>query len=313
MKLGLMSEPTTLSRVHLSHRLLSPKSALHDLRSFVKFRIRCLVHGRVIRDTAAAFDRPPLDRIFAQSGKLAHKPIRPYLIRGLGAQGRLKAMTMHFDTAERLLTPEYLIQCHTEEQVIFKRNTASGAMTITLGNPDSLYREAEWRLALNVDGLRILEIGVTLVNATVLGLQGGSSCLWIGIVKASIKGDAALEPARKLTRDLAGIRPKSLLLMAAQAMARAFGMSALYGVANEGRVLASYMYMKKRIKADYDQFWEESGGTRVSRYAFQLPMTKGQRDISTYKMNKRAQARRRQALENDLNRQLENGFRALMK
>jgi uncharacterized protein VirK/YbjX len=308
-----MSESVTLSRFHLSHGQSPLKAVLHDFRSFVKFRIRCLVHGRVIRDTATAFERSPLDRIFAHSSKLAYKPIRPYLIRGLGAKGRLEAIRTHFDTAERLLTPESLVQCHTEEQTIFEQKTANGLMTITLGNPDSLYREAEWRLALNINGRRILEIGVTLVNATLLGLEGGAPCVWIGIVKASIKGDSALEPARKLTKDLEGIRPKSLLLMAAQAMARAFGMTALYGVANEGRVLANYMYMKKRIKADYDQFWEESGGTRASRYAFQLPMTKGQRDISTYKMNKRAQARRRQELENDLNRDLENGFRALMK
>lgn len=308
-----MSESATLSRFHLSHGQSLLKAALHDLRSFVKFRIRCLVHGRVIRDTAAAFDRPPLDRIFAHSSKLAHKPIRPYLIRGLGAQGRLHAIRTHFDTAERLLTPESLVQCHTDEQTIFEQKTANGLMTVTLGNPDSLYREAEWRLALNINGLRILEIGVTLVNTALIGLEGKGPCVWIGIVKASIKGDAALEPARKLTKDLEGIRPKSLLLMAAQAMTRTFGMTALYGVANEGRVLANYRYMKKRIRANYDQFWEESGGRRVSRYAVQLPMTKGQRDISTYKMNKRAQARRRQELENDLNRNLENGFRALMK
>ena len=308
-----MSESAALGRFHLSHGQSPLKAAWHDFRSFIKFRIRCLVHGRVIRDTAAAFDRSPLDRIFAHSGRLAYKPIRPYLIRGLGAQGRLKAISTHFDTAERLLTPECLVQCHTEERVIFEQKTANGVVTITLGNPDSLYREAEWRLALNINGQRVLEIGVTLVNAALLGLAEGAPCVWIGILKASIKGESALEPARKLTKDLEGIRPKSLLLMAVQAMARAFGMTALYGVANEGRVLANYMYMKKRIKADYDQFWEESGGTRVSRHAFQLPMTKGQRDISTYKMNKRAQARRRQELENNLNRDLENGFRALMK
>ena len=186
-------------------------------------------------------------------------------------------------------------------------------MSITLGKPDALYREAEWRLALNIDGQRILEMGVTLASTATLGLVGSLSCVWIGIMKASIKGDSALEPARKLTKELEGIRPKSLLLMSAQAMARAFGMSALYGVANDGLALTKYGYMKKRVKADYDQFWEESGGTRASSRVYSLPLTKGQRDISTYKMNKRAQARRRQELENSLNRELENGFRALLR
>ena len=308
---NLVNEPTADSAPPASQGRL--EQAWHDLRSSVKFRIRCLVHGRVISDTAAVFDRSPLDQIFARSSELAYKPIRPYLIRGLGARGRLAAIKTHFDTAEQLLTPQNFLQSHTEERAILEHQTASGLMTITLGNPDSLYREAEWRLALNVNGQRILEIGVTLVTPTVLGLEGRAPCVWIGIVKASIKGDAALEPTRKLTKDLEGIRPKSLLLMAAQAMARAFGMTALYGVANEGLVLANYMYMKKRVRADYDQFWEESGGTRVSRHVFLLPMTKGQREISSYKMNKRAQARRRQDLENNLNRNLENGFRMLMK
>jgi uncharacterized protein len=285
----------------------------HDFRSFVKFRFRSLVHARVIRDTAVIFDHAPLDRIFAHSGKLAHKPTRSYLIRGLGARGRVNAIRTHFHLAEERLTPANLLQTHTDEQTIFEQQTTNGLMSIILGKPDALYREAEWRLALHIDRQRILELGVTLTNTATLGLVGNLPCVWIGIMKASIKGDSALEPARKLTKELEGIRPKSLLLMAAQGMARAFGMNALYGVANDGLALTKYGYMKKRVKADYDQFWEESGGTRASSRVYSLPLSKGQRDISTYKMNKRVQARRRQELENSLNRELENGFRALLK
>jgi len=302
----------------LSSSLPTPKgsrfeTAWHDFRNFVKFRARSLIHARVIRDTAAIFDHAPLNRIFAHSGKLSHKPIRPYLIRGLGARGRVNAIRTHFDLAEERLTSENLLQTHTDERTIFEQQTANGLMSIILGKPDALYREAEWRLALNIDGQRILEMGVTLANTATLGLVVNQPCVWIGIMKASIKGDSALEPTRKLTKELEGIRPKSLLLMSAQAMARAFGMSALYGVANDGLALTEYGYMKKRVKADYDQFWEESGGTRASSRAYSLPLTKGQRDISTYKMNKRAQARRRQELENSLNRELENGFRSLLR
>lgn len=302
----------------ISGTLPTPKgrhfgTAWHEFRRFIKFRVRSLIHARVIRDTAATFERSPLDKIFAHSSKLAYKPLRPYLIHGLGAQGRLDAIRTHFGLAEKCLTPDNLIQCHIDERIIFEQQTASGLLTISLGQPDALYREAEWRLALKIDGQRTLEMGVTLISTATLGLAGSLPCVWIGIMKASVKGDSALEPVRKLTKELEGIRPKSLLLMAAQAMARAFGMSALYGVANEGLVLTKYGYMKKRVKADYDQFWEESGGSRVSPRAYCLPLIKAQRDVSSYKMNKRAQARRRQELENGLNRELEDGFRALFK
>ena len=244
-----------------SHRL---KVVWHEFRNLIKFRVRCLLHAHLIRDTAAVFECSPLDRIFAHSSKLAYKPIRPYLIAGLGARGRLDAIRTHFQLAEHRLTPESLIQSHIDERTIFEQRSESGLLAVTLGKPDALYREAEWRLALTVDGQRILEMGVTLGSPATFGLAGDLPCVWTGVMKASLKGEAALEPARKVTKELEGIRPKTLLLMAAQAMARAFGMSALYGVANNGLVLTQYGYMKKRVKAHYDQFWDESGGTRVS-------------------------------------------------
>lgn len=78
-------------------------------------------------------------------------------------------------------------------------------------------------------------------------------------------------------------------------------------------VFASYKGLKKRVLVDYDQFWEESQGKRMSRYVFRLPRTKFKRDLSTYPANKRSQIRSRQALETEMAAALSEALRGLTK
>jgi uncharacterized protein VirK/YbjX len=143
-------------------------------------------------------------------------------------------------------------------------------------------------------------MAVAIVDRSLLRIKGMGDILLIGALKAASPAGEGLRDARMLTSAMEGMRPKTLLLLVAQAMAKSLGLSGLAAVSNAGHVFAADYSLRRRISADYDGFWKESGGYRINRTMFALPMAKAQRDPAEYKPNKRSQVRRRQCLEHQI-------------
>lgn len=256
-------------------------------------------------------DTPLLQRILSAQPDLATKPIRPYLIRRLRASRRADAILTHYRTAQDRLVHDAVEQTHLSTMTLLRLDTERGTVTVSLGMAAGFYREAEWGLSLALDGVPVAAMGLSIVKPEHLGLDGRDPCLWIGLMKSLSKGADSLERSRLVTKALRGLRPKAALLLVAQEIARALNLTAIYAASNDGMVFSGYAGLKKRVLADYDQFWEESQGERLSRDVFRLPLTKPVRDLSTYPANKRSQIRNRQLLEAEMKATLSEVFRTL--
>ena len=112
---------------------------------------------------------------------------------------------------------------------------------------------------------------------------------------------------------MAGMRPKTVLLQVAQTLACSLRLSGLAAASNAVHVFAADYSLRRRITADYDSFWAESGGRRVGRLLFALPTTKMPRDLAEYKPNKRAQVRRRQHLERQIVRHVSEAIKPMCR
>lgn len=241
------------------------------------------------------------------------KPVRPYLLNGLRRRSRSTAIIGHYTAAACLMTAEAFVESHTNGVRLIVLSTKAGEVTVDLGGQEGLYREAEWRLVLSVDGWPVIEMGLALVDKRLLQLRGEGAVLWIGVLKTAFAGERGLDVSRALTKAAEGLRPKTLLLLVAQVLARAFKLAGVYAVSNKGHVFAGDYSLRRRIKADYDCFWVESGGERVKPTMFRLPSIKVQRDPNEYKSNKRAQIRRRQILECEIEKRVNEGIAPLLR
>ncbi len=288
------------------------RASWDSLRMQIKYAARSLVYGHLIRKIETGMAQLELSAVLEANERIALKPIRPYLVRDLSAARRVEAVLQHYGAVHARIAHDVVLRAHTSRVPLLTLTTEIGEVSIALANQAGFYREAELRLLLELDGQTQLEMGISIVSEQTLSLPGGALCLWIGIIKSSVSGEQGLENSRQLTKAFEGMRPKSLLLLAAQVLARQLGLSALYAVSNEGHIFSSYSSLKKRVKADYDQFWEDSEGERRGPHIFQIPLEKSLRDISTYKPNKRSQARRRQALEAELSAQLTQGVSRIL-
>lgn len=278
---------------------------------WVKFLARYFISGRHIRHVASMMSSPILKRALQDRPELLLKPVRPYMKRGLSPALRAEALLKHYMTAESLLRPEAFTEIHEGGMEILSHPTEAGLVTMVLGHQGQFYREAELNLELRLDGKPLMGLGISFADARTLRLGAPQTCLWIGILKAFDLDGQTLDQVRSLTKSLEGLRPKALLLMAAQALAQEYALEAIYAASNEGLVFASYAGLKKRVQADYNEFWTECDGEQITEFAFRLPLEKPQRDPMSYKANKRSQIRRRQTLENELTARMREHLAAL--
>ncbi len=255
----------------------------------------------------------PFAAILKQYPDIPLKPVRPYLTTRLRRIHRPLAVIGHYTAATRLLTDAALIKSHTTGQQLLRLSTKAGDVTVELTGQAGLYREAEWRLLLRLDGRPIVEMGLAIVAKPILRLAGQGTVLWIGALKSTSAGVQGLEDARSLTKAMEGMRPKTLLLQVAKTLACSLRLSGLAAASNAGHVFAADYSLRRRITADYDSFWVESGGRRVGRLLFALPTTKMPRDLAEYKPNKRAQVRRRQHLERQIVRHVSEAIKPMCR
>lgn len=281
---------------------------LDDFWRLTKWAILRWLHRSEIAAVAAAFAEEPLAAILAGYPDIPLKPVRPYLVSGLRRRDRPAAIIGHYAAAARILTAEAMVRSHTAGVRLLSLPAQAGCVTVDLMGQGGLYREAEWRLLLCLDGRPAIEMGLAIVDKRILELAGSGEILCIGVLKTVRAGEHGLADSRTLTKAMEGLRPKALLLLVAQALNDAFNLGGVFAVSNEGHVFAGDFSLRRRIKADYDGFWRESGGERVKPTLFSLPPVKAQRDPADYKPNKRAQIRRRQALEQEIAKLVREGI-----
>ncbi|WP_246135758.1 VirK/YbjX family protein [Mesorhizobium intechi] len=268
------------------------------------------------RDIAAirsALGVEPFRAILAEFPDIALKPVRPYLAASLRRIHRCAAVIGHYTAATRLLTDAALVESHTCGRHLLAMSTAAGEVTVELTGQAGLYREGEWRLLLRLEGCPVIEMGLAIVDRSLLQLGGDGKILYIGALKSTSTGVQGLEDSRILTKAMEGLRPKTLLLLVAQSLASSLKLDGLVAASNAGHVFSRDHALRRRITADYDSFWAESGGKPIGRTMYALPLVKAQRDPAGYKPNKRAQIRKRQRLEVEIARCVVESVRPLLR
>lgn len=264
-------------------------------RMRTKQRLRVWWFRAALRGNLEVFADPALRPVLDQDMNHGQRVLRPYLIRGLNPAGRLLAVRDHFQFLRAHLSARAIRRIYVEGATLLRRETPAGEVALKLLPPTGLGREGELRIDLQVDGRTLHMLAVAVVSPRRLGLGEGEPVLWIGCNKGPGAEEDFPELIKRVTKAMQGMRPKALILHAAQALVAGWGLAGLYGVANEGTVFAGYRDLKKRIKADYDQFWREYDGHPLTPRVYQLPLEPVARDPATLASSKRAAAARKAA------------------
>lgn len=116
--------------------------------------------------------------------------------------------------------------------------------------------------------------------------------------------ETARENVRLATREFYACRPSNLLVNAARNFADITGCKKVLLVSNKRRVSVN-LWRKWNISANYDQLWEEIGGSRRADHLFEAPTVALQQiDFEAIASKKRSEAKKKAALLDDVYTQM---------
>ena len=290
-----------LSDPEMSHSLLGTARAIADRGRpwrACQFLLAALLHFPVWRRWRAVLEKELRDLPEAVRFALRPRPFRPYLRRRFGPAARVGIITRHY---RQLLArrPQDYTEFLAYPGVTLARLPGKSGKAYCVQMALNRSKEGEVDLFLWEEGTRA---GLALL-AGVLGEEHGQLVFYVGGLRG-VKPPLGKPEIVAATRDLHGLRPKAAVLQATRCVAQALGAGRLVLPGLRNHVSQLPGFESRVIHADYDGFWLECGATPRVDGDYDLPVQMPRRDPAEVKSSKRAEWLRRQALLDDLARQI---------
>lgn len=257
-------------------------SVTYVLRSFARWR----QHDAWL----ALLESPPLAGVAWGDAELPERYQHGYISLAWSCDARLRAIHDHYAFALARFPRPVLHMLYRERQVpigcVRLRN--GDPLSIVLKAPMERGREGELSLSLTD------HLGRQISYTTVSFVDEGRT-LVIGCLQGAAD-NAGPDVVRELTRQCHGLRPKNLLLSLVRALGAAFEVERILGVSNHAHVFAR---KQGKVKADYDGFWLEAGGTVTDGGFYELPPREPVRCVEAIESKRRSEFRRREALRQE--------------
>lgn len=233
-------------------------------------------------------------QFFRTSPQDAYPLIHTFVDQRFNRQRRLQVMQHDLATAEKRFGTALFADMETRDFRVVLAQLSDG-ITLCLNRNDNCIDEGMWSLSLRDEaGARLYMATFAFIGNTLLAasLQGPS-------------GEEAKDTVRRLTKQLHGLRPQQLMVTALQYFAQTLGLDGAAGIAQAHQVKLRWR-LKKRVKMNYDQFWQEYGATLGSDGYWHLPATPPRKSLEEIESKKRSMYRKRYQMLDDMLAGMEN-------
>ena len=117
-----------------------------------------------------------------------------------------------------------------------------------------------------------------------------------------------------MTKRAHRFRTKNLILYMVQAAARALGVRRILAVSNTGYYANNHVRRNRKLKTDFGAFWEEAGGFRTADKRFyEIPLVLPRKTMEEVPTRKRALYRRRFAFLDEVDAEIAQKMREVLK
>lgn len=239
-------------------------------------------------------------RLAEYDHRIYRKLYRPYLSSSWGKQRTLAALQANYEFFQQTVTPATLEQIYLSDAFCLAEWSANRTYRLRLSHDTRFYQEGEITLSLLCPELGEGELA--LLSATIAPTEEGILAMYIGGLQGADRALGA--PAIKdAGRDLHGLRPKSMIVIAAQLLATQLGCKRILAT-----TAACHAYStdtrrtgdRQKMFFDYDSFWEECGGVREGEAFLALPLASERRPREDMKPQKRPMYARRYAMLDEI-------------
>lgn len=297
-----MSVFTALAQLHRASHHAFPDGRNGSMTKRLKFVLRSWPHRQF---NTAWFEMLQADdfmrSLAAHDHRLYRKLYRPYLSTSWLPARVLEALQTHYAWLRRQLPePTMAAICLTDTWLLAEW-TAGPLYQLRLTHDPLFYQEGELTLSLRCPELG--EGALALLSATIARAADGAVTFYIGGLQGADRalGAAAIKSAG---RDLHGLRPKSLVVIAGQLLATGLGCARILATDTATHAYSTddrrQSVERQKMFFDYDTFWEECEGIRADAAFYSLPLCATRRTHEDMKAQKRPMYRRRYAMLDEL-------------
>ena len=247
----------------------------------------------------------PEHRVFAEANpRLVFRPLGLYVCTRWGVGQRIRALchSYGFLNAQGGRFRDAMLKEEGVELVRLPVGKGTEAV-IRLGFHSQFRKEGEFAVFFHLGGIEgaISSFAFTLDRDPREGWV-----MYVGAVQGRKGGGE--EEVKVATKALHGLRPKQLMGLLAQEIARALRVQHIRGIANDMQVFRSgrirTLLQGRKVVFDYDGLWAEMEGVRRPDGWFEVPLRTPRREPDEIKPNKRSMYAKRYAFLDDLTRQL---------
>lgn len=273
----------------------------------IKWSVLAAVHRTATREWLAFLESSAMAKFDQANTLLVFKPFRPYLSSAWNFRQRVKVLkdTYDFANSHQNILGQALVNPAGKELLRFAIPNY-GTIVANLGFDNRYRKEGEFRLLLTARN----EIDSFAISFAFEADDRGDVSCCIGCIQGK---EGSKDAFKELTKELHGLRPRSLLIFLLQEMARALGVRELLapGESIQVRRAQHLIHLPKlhSLEFDYDALWLDLGGQLLSNGWYRLPLEVHRRSSEEIASKKRAQYKRRYTLMDEMTAQLRSNMR----
>jgi uncharacterized protein VirK/YbjX len=303
---GLVQLPSALLR---TAGIVYPFPGLRRLKDKAKYVARGLLTPGLTCEWFTLLARPEMGFATHAQPRIYSKLQRPYLHKDLPPAARLAALREHYQFALKRFTPAALEKIYSgwNARLIETNIPEFGNFSVRLANRRLYEKEGELTLALFNDQADRTMFALSFI---VWKNSPDQREIFIGGLQGAKRHNQP-EIVVGVTRGMNGLRPKALLLYAAQQLAAHWEVKTIRAVSDAQNIFRDIRLSHKKVMASYDEFWTDSDGKIDADGLFTLPPRFEPRPIADIKPNKRSLYKKRYAMLEDFTAQFQKNLRAL--
>ncbi len=273
-----------------------------EAHRFAVFVARCCLHPQRMSRLEKFFEQSELlKKIAAGYPFVYEQATRAFFYWRSTFEERARLITEHMEFLSARLNDDFMLKLYGDKKIELWRlplDEVLGEMRLVMCAESGQRKEGLAAVMLNLSD----ETPVYQILFWIARSPSGDLAMWIGAMQGPNVDDAR-ELIKKITKKCHAYRTKNLILYAAQAVARSFGLKKIFAVTNEGYYANNHVRRDRKLKTSFSDFWAEAGGTPTDDARFyELPLVETRKTAEEIPTHKRAQYRRRFALLDELDK-----------
>ena len=275
----------------------------------VVFMVRGLLHRKQLRELYDFFQKTEARKeLYARNPFPLEQATRSFFYAGSTVSTRIDLIREHYSFLEKQLnTADFIDLGLNQEREIWRSSESDIDWRSYLKFEPGQRKEGLLSVMMDVDGVHLYQIIFWIEQ------RDGQTTLVIGAMQGPNTEDAQ-DFVREMTKRAHRFRTKNLILYMTQAAARALGVQRILAVSNAGYYANNHIRRDRKLKTDFGAFWEEAGGWQTAdRRFYELPLTLPRKTMEEVPTRKRAVYRRRFAFLDEVDAQIAERVKALLK